>query len=689
MLKNYSKYIFILLSLLLVWTSCRRDEDYSSWDTEMLTPIANTSLSISDMVKNSKLTENPDSSLKLVYDYPIYTINTEDFFIVPDTEIKATLTLERLQLADRTLTQSITLAQVYPASTNPLIDGQSFPIPAQDINSVPPTDIDASSFFETAVLKEGWMDITIANGFPIDIEEVQFELINKVTNAVLVSDKMTNISAGTSKTVTANLAGKQVDADLQVKVTRLKTYASSGPVLVNSKDKVDITITVRGLRPESATAIFPAQSVYGKDENALYDFDGAEIKKLRIKSGTLRLRIVSTIEESMTVDYQIPHATKNGVGVHEVLNVKAAPKGGNTDVIRDIPLNGYTIDLRGKNPAVDDTVNAFWNILDVRLDSSGIKRSISLNDSVYIYYGLLDMVPEWAEGYFGKRLTTAGPDVTTLNLFEGSDGTIAFDNMNVDLSITNGIGASALVNIKNLTSKNTRTGQNVKLNATPLNSPISMAAATDNPFTEKSVTYTLDDNNSNIKPFINNLPNQLEYEMDVTTNPLGNTSNWKDFIYDYSKLEAKLQISAPLSFSANNFALTDTLPFEMFSSGSLNRVKEGTFNIIVDNSFPLSANLQLYILDGAGAVTDSVMLQQNNLVQAAPLNTTTGKTIMPARSVLKAYFNKERMEAVKQAQRLLVKATFNTPQGVPSINIYSFYKFDIKLTGDFVYEQRF
>ncbi len=685
--KSYNILSFFIAATLL-FVSCRRDEDFSSWDTEMLTPIASSSLTIDNLVKNANVTNNPDSTLQLVFDYPIYTSNITDFFKVPDTTIQGTVSLQTLELSDRVLTQSIELEDIVNGIE--IFNGTEQQIPAQDITTIPPTDIDASSLFETAVFKEGFMDMTIANGFPVEIEEVSFDLVNKVTGGILVSDKMTNIAPNTSKTVTADLKGKQVDASLEIRVTRLKTFDSPGKVLINSKDKVDITIKVYDLKPESATAIFPAQSVHTRDENVMYNFDGAELKKLKLKSGILRLRIVSTIEEAMTLDYKIPHATKNGVSIDETLKVAAAPRGKTSDVIRDIPLDGYTIDLRGKNPTVDNLVNSFWNLLDVRLDSSGIKRSISLSDSVYIFYGLVNMVPEWAEGYFGQRNLKAGPTAEKINIFGNNSGTINFDNMDVELTITNGVGAAADIDIKNLTAKNTLNGKSVKLNATPLDNPISMPPATDNPFTEQTRKYILDNNNSNINAFINTTPNTLEYEVDVITNPIGNISNWGDFIYDKSKLEASLKISTPLAFTAENLQLTDTLPFEMFSSGNLNRVKEGTFNVIVNNSFPLSANLQMYIIDGAGTVIDSVMLAQNSLVQAAPLDPTTGKTTTPTRSVLKAYFSRERMELVKNAKRLLVKTTFNTPQGISNpINIYSYYKFDLKLTGDFVYEQRF
>lgn len=687
-MKTYTKYFGALLAILIALSSCRRDEDYSSWDTGLLTPIANTSLTISDMLKDSSVRQNADSSLQLVFEQDLYTADVKDFFIVPDTELKTTLTLEKLELTDKTINESITLGDIYPAAK--LLNGQSLAIPAQSITSIPATPIDGSELFQTAILKEGYMDVSLHNGFPVTIEEVEFNLLNKVTGKILVVSKMTNILPGESKTVTTDLAGKQVDASMEIKVISLKTYATSGPVVINSNDKVDIVINVRGLRPLSATAIFPSQSVYTRDENEIYYFKGAEVKKMRLKSGKLRLHIVSTIQENMTVNYSIPHAVKNGVSVHEVMKVPPAPPGGSSDIFRDIPLDGYTIDMRGKNPVVDDLVNSFWNIRDVTLDSSGKINSISLNDSIYVYFGLIDMVPEWAEGYFAQQNLTTGKNTLDFDLFKGSSGTIDFDKIKLTLDITNGIGADALINIKSISALNTRIGSSVPLNATPLNSPITINPATDNPFSESKLTYNIDENNSNIKAFIKNLPDKIEYDMDVTTNPNGNVRLWKDFIYDYSKLVAKLQVSMPLSFTANNLSLTDTLAFDMFSTGNLSRVKEGTFNIIVDNSFPLSANVQMYVIDGKGAVTDSIMLQQHSLVLAGDIDPGTGKVISSKRSVLKAYFSRERMNDLKYARRLLIKATFNTPVGNSTpVKIFSSYKFDIKLTGDFVYEQRF
>lgn len=687
-LKNLTKPIIIAaLAIMFAIAGCKRDKDYSNWDTNMLTPIASTSLSLDNLLTDSMLRTQPDSSLLLVYDYPIYHADINELFYLPDTELRATFTLEKLVLTDRTLSQSITLGQVVPGAI--VFNGQPFTIPAQNITTVPATPIDASSFFQTAVLKEGFMDVSIFNGFPVEIEELEFILINKVTGNILVNDKMTNITSGTSKTVTADLKGKKVDAALEVQVTRLKTYATPGPVIIDINDKVDIVVTVRGLKPLSATAIFPSQSVYSRDTNELYYFGGAEVKKLRMKSGKIRLRVVSTIQENMTVFYQIPHSIKNGNSINEVMKVPAAPPGGSTDMIRDIPLDGYTIDMRGKNPTVDDLINSFYNIRNAVLDSSGKVNSVSLNDSIFLYFGLLDLVPEWAEGYLGQLNLSSGSSASEFNFFKNNNGTLDFEKIDLAIDITNGVGADARVNIKNIYSSNTRTGTKIPLNATQLNSPLNIAPATDNPFKETKMQIKVDETNSNIQAFVKNMPDRLEYDIDVTTNPNGNVRNWKDFIYNSSIVSANLKLTMPLSLRAENLTLMDTLPFEMFSTGSLERVKEGTFNIIVNNTFPFSAAVQLYIVNESGTIIDSLMGTQNNTIASGFVDL-SGKVTSPTKSVLKAYFSKERMDKIKIGKKLLVKATFDTPKNSSKpVKIYSHYKFDVKLTGDFVYEQRF
>src|SRR5690606_11260581 len=118
-------------------------------------------------------------------------------------------------------------------------------------------------------------DITINNGFPIELEILKFELRNKLTKEIIISDEFNNISAGSSATKSVDLAGKTIATNMEILVSELKTAASNGPVLINKNDAVNVRIMVSNSRVSEATAIFPSQSVYSKKENGEYYFDGA------------------------------------------------------------------------------------------------------------------------------------------------------------------------------------------------------------------------------------------------------------------------------------------------------------------------------------------------------------------------------------------------------------------------------
>ena len=95
MYKNQSKYIlhklsgyalhFLLIATILV--SCKRKEE-TTWDIDVQAPIANTSLTLSNLIPDSLLTTNPDNSVTIVYQRTIDALNNGEFFEIPaDTTI--------------------------------------------------------------------------------------------------------------------------------------------------------------------------------------------------------------------------------------------------------------------------------------------------------------------------------------------------------------------------------------------------------------------------------------------------------------------------------------------------------------------------------------------------------------------------------------------------------------------------
>lgn len=87
--KILSNFLFLVLKVLLIVlitinVSCRKDFS-PSWETNLLVPIANTNLTINNIITDSLISENPDNSLSLVFRNDIYTFSPDSIFSFPDT----------------------------------------------------------------------------------------------------------------------------------------------------------------------------------------------------------------------------------------------------------------------------------------------------------------------------------------------------------------------------------------------------------------------------------------------------------------------------------------------------------------------------------------------------------------------------------------------------------------------------
>lgn len=681
------KSIFAIIGLTLLIASCRKEQAFSRFSTNLLLPLMHAELGLDQILGDSTLVADPNGALRLVSAYDLYRGKIADLFVIPDTQRVNTLSLKTLRLADQAQTQIVPLFLIFPAATT--LHGQTADIPAQSITGLSPIPVDASGFFKEATLNSGTMEISINNGYPVEISTLIFQLKNVVDGSIIQTDTFTNIMPGATEVKIIDCAGKKLYAQMEATPILIETAASPGPVLINQFALTTLIFSVKDLKPQTAIARFPAQSVISTEETVVYYFGKAQLKKLKVKAGRVSFNIVSTIEEEMEVNYGIPYATRNGQPFSQTFTVPAAPPGGSSTFVVNYDIAGYEIDLRGKDPDIKDTVNSFFNVLDVTIDSTGIERNISLDDSIYLYLGLLDLEPEYAEGYFGGETFMVGPETVDMEFFGGISGDLGFENLNFNLVLENGIGAEALATIHQLTSRNTKKGSTVALTGPGLTGPHYLAPATYSPLMPSFKSINLNETNSNIKPFIEQLPNKLDYHVSIQTNPNGNSSNFKDFITDGSEIVAKLEVDMPFSLKADAITLLDTFDFDMTTVQNGVNILEGSLNIVSDNGFPLEVQLQIYMLDGNGLIIDSLMGTTNNRILAANADA-NNRVTSPLRSVVVARVDRERMVRLRQSRQFLVKAIIDTPKTNTNYwKIYSDYTFKVSLTGDFIYDQNY
>lgn len=87
------KSLLILGCSLFLAAACRKEMEKPSWDTDILAPIVNASLNINNILPDSILQSNADSSMKIVYEGDIYKISMDTLFNIPDTVVQNVFTI--------------------------------------------------------------------------------------------------------------------------------------------------------------------------------------------------------------------------------------------------------------------------------------------------------------------------------------------------------------------------------------------------------------------------------------------------------------------------------------------------------------------------------------------------------------------------------------------------------------------
>jgi hypothetical protein len=415
-----------------------------------------------------------------------------------------------------------------------------------------------------------------------------------------------------------------------------------------------------------------------------------QIVNASIKSGSLQIEARNDISEPVDIYYQLPYATLNGIPFDTLITLPAAidaTTGSTTSVT--INLAGYAIDFRGINA---NSYNTIVSQSTIQFNSSVTGLTlITPADSVSLFVTLVDLVPQYAKGYFGNPTLNIGPEESFTDVFaQIAGGSFGLEALKLELEIENYIGVDGRMQINRFWSRNSGTGQIVDLTAPLIGQTVNFSRAVslnNAPPSSPSVnTFLLDNTNSNIRTLIENQPDFIGYELDVEINPLGNVSGNNDFYFTDRGMNAQLHIVMPLSFHADQLLLIDTLDLNFSTIENPEAIGSGVITIYADNSFPIAGSIQLYMLNDNGTVLDSLVVQPNQI--PAGVTAVQNNALMSTGTVkttLSIPLQDEKAQQLIACKRLLVKAKFDTGSNPIYVRLRSTDKLDINITADFNY----
>lgn len=421
----------------------------------------------------------------------------------------------------------------------------------------------------------------------------------------------------------------------------------------------------------------PGTTFTTSDDVTEFDLEDLALRELRIRSGQVDVAITNMMAANIIGTFALPGASLNGTPFTIQQIVPPGSPAAPSTLTSTQALDGYFFDLRGPD---HNTVNTLATALSYMNDTAGSSVSVTDQDSLIAVVSYRDIVPQYATGYFGTRLVEVAPASTTLDLFENVSGSLDLDQVTARLKVRNGIGVDARATIHYLRAVNTVTGHTVDLTHPITSSPINLDRALDlgNGFQPAQNSFTLTEANSNIDLFVENLPDRVDYALDVTIDPLGDVSNGHDFLYYESRITADLEVDIPLRLSATDLTLRKTTTVDLPGSTDGHALQSGTLLLFATNGFPFSAGIQLAVVDAEG----------NELAQLGPGGTLPSATVgadglvtASASGRLDIELSAAQLDLLYSTDLVRITAVLNTA-GQDHVQLLSSYRLDVQLTAE-------
>lgn len=473
----------------------------------------------------------------------------------------------------------------------------------------------------------------------------------------------------------------QTNADSSLKIVyQNDIYKLSMDTLFNIPD----TILNNTYPIPAGWTITPGQIVLSNNlQETTYQLQGAQLRTIIIKSGSVKYTIKSLLHEVTDFVYSIPCAKLNGVPFS--INIKVPAAVGSTPGIYSqvFDLSGYNFDLTGIN---GNKINTLYTSLSAAIDPAGQTITTGPSENLIIENTFYDLIPYYAKGYFGQNTFDIGPSLTNFSLFDRIvDGTVQLEDVNFNLNIENPIGMDSRLYINNLSSINTNSGNTIDLSNSIIGTPININRAAESNGIDYPTyaNFPLNTSNSNIKALIENLPDKFGYSMQIITNPMGNISGSNDFVYSDKLLKASLNMEIPLSLVANNLTLADTLNLNISNNNGSQHVHSGNITLFANNGFPFDASLQFYLLNDANVIVDSLFGYTNTIIEA-PIDQNL-RVVDKKLTKIVIPISENKMSLLFNTKKVRLKVKFNTSAKPQYIKIYSDYSMDVKLVGDLNY----
>jgi len=360
-------------------------------------------------------------------------------------------------------------------------DGLTTLVPAFPIVATSP-DQDVPDI-TAATLSAGTASVTVDNGLAVAISAAsgpnQLVLVlESSTGQPFASFTFGVIPAGTSQTLELGLAGKTMPDRLRVRLAGGSTGSGGQPVTVNGDDAVEVNASFTNLNVSSATAVIGTQTLASAFSSPLPS--GYEVTEAVVADGASQLTITNGLPMPCTATLTWADLRdSNDQPLVEVFTLAA-----NASATRTIDFAGYTMSAGGTPlTALDATVNV------TSPGSAGLPVTISADDGLTATLDAATIAFASVTGVVPESVVNLEPSVQQIDLPDELDGlSLTAARLTLHLETTASLPGTVDLTLRGMRSDGT---------------------SSDLVINEALGEIVLDQDNSEIVDFLNNLPTSL------------------------------------------------------------------------------------------------------------------------------------------------------------------------------------
>ncbi|MBI3135337.1 MAG: hypothetical protein HYZ14_11740 [Bacteroidetes bacterium] len=388
-----------------------------------------------------------------------------------------------------------------------------------------------------------------------------------------------------------------------------------------------------------------------------YLLDQIELKKVQIESGTLEVLIKCPWPGASLVTFTFPKIT-NGSSVFERTYAMPAASLSNPAIAQEtVNISDFMIDLTGTS---GDLINMFSAIFEMGSNETTDSYVVTDADSIEYVISFKDLKPNYAKGYFGQYYFSDTVGISLDFMKNIVSGQIDVDSIDMTLTLKNGFNLIAQSKITQVLGLNTKTANTVGLAFPMLNTSMNINPASGGfyDYVPSEFPIPINNTNSNVTGFIENMSDSILLGYELEINPYGNVTAGSDEIFPGSALELFLDAEFPLEFGADALTLVDTFEIAYDNSESV-YPENGEFILTYSNGFPLEATAFFQLLDANGNVID--LIESSQPVYSGTYNNVSYLTA-PATGELTFSLTSENVVNLDMATHVILNVAFSTDQ---------------------------